>query len=972
MSMMKIKRWENMDLSGTWSFELDPRDEGIAGQWRRRSLGQTVQLPGSLQAQGHGDDVTVDTQWTGTIIDRAFFDSPRYAPYRQPGNVKVPFWLQPEKVYTGPAWYRREVDVPAEWQGRRLSLFLERPHWETRVWVDDQEYPPQNGLSTPHVYDLGTRLSPGKHTLTLRVDNRMLINVGPNAHSMTDHTQTNWNGVVGRIELVPGSPVYVDEVQVYPDVERKSFHLRVRLVNALDQPAAGVMTLTARGYNSETPHVPPAASQEVQLPPGETLLEADYPLGAGAQTWDEFHPALYRMIVILESQPAVDELSAQTAAALASQPPAPGEEAPRTGFYDFKEVLCGLREMGVDGTQLTINGRKIFLRGTLECCIFPLTGYPPTDVDSWRKVIAVCQRYGLNHLRFHSWCPPEAAFIAADEAGFYFSIECASWANQGSSLGEDPVIDEWLYQEGHRITTFYGSHPSFIMMAYGNEPDGKIDEWLTEWVNYWKMRDNRRLYTSGAGWPMIPVNDYHNTPKPRIQAWGEGLASRINARPPETLTDYADFVQDAGRPVVSHEIGQWCVYPNFDEMKKYTGHIKPRNFEIFRDFLEQAGMLDQAHDFLIASGRQQVLAYKEDIESALRTPGFAGFQLLDLHDFPGQGTALVGVLDPFWEEKGYVTGEEYSRFCNATVPLLRMEKRYWRAGETFRARLDVAHFGAAPLAGVTPAWKLLPVDGSGSTGEPVRWGGLPAMDIPIGNGIILGEIEIPLADLLTAGSSAARQFRLLALLPGLENPNGQPVANTWDIWVFPDVVDTAVPTGVEITNSLDGAALDHLARGGAVLLTLPPERVRTESVIGFSPVFWNTAWTRGQPPHTLGLLIQNEHPAFAGFPTAFHSDWQWWDLVYGSEAMMLGGLPGELRPLVQPIDTWFEARKLGLLFEARVNGGQLLVTSMDLKNNLDNRPVARQLRASLLRYAASPDFNPRVEVTPEAIRGLTD
>ena len=108
-------------------------------------------------------------------------------------------------------------------------------------------------------------------------------------------------------------------------------------------------------------------------------------------------------------------------------------------------------------------------------------------------------------------------------------------------------------------------------------------------------------------------------------------------------------------PAVVHEMGQWCVYPNFDEVRKYTGPLKPKNFDIFHDSLAEHGMLDQWRDFLRASGKLQALCYKEEIEAALRTPGIGGFELLDLHDFPGQGTALVGVLDPFWESKGYIT-----------------------------------------------------------------------------------------------------------------------------------------------------------------------------------------------------------------------------------------------------------------------------------------------------------------------------
>ena len=937
-----------MDLSGNWAFQLDPRDRGITEQWYAHPLSEHIQLPGSLQAQGFGDEVSVDTQWTGDIVDRSWFSEERYAPYRQPGNLKVPFWLQPDKVYSGAAWYQREIDIPEEWRHWRVTLTLERAHWATQAWLDGRELGSRDSLSTPHVYDVGIELTPGPHLLTLRVDNRRIVNVGPNASSITDHTQTNWNGIIGQITLSAGPDVRVSDLQVYPDVARKMAHLRVQLHNGMAQVVRSGLTLQARSYNSPNLHLPAPISQELRLDPGETLLEVDYPLGPNAQTWDEFNPALYRLTATLESIPTPEE-----------QPNAPS-------FTCEYPVTFGLRELGVEGTQFTLNGRKIFIRGTLECSIFPLTGYPPTTVPAWKQIIRQARSYGLNLLRFHSWCPPEAAFQAGDEEGFYFQVEIAAWANQGACVGEGDPLDEWLYAEASRITAAYGNHPSFMFMPYGNEPAGKIIEWLGDWVEYWKARDTRRLYTSAAGWPMLPANQYHNVPEPRIQAWGQGLDSRINALPPETETDYRDFVEKATKPVVSHEIGQWCAFPNFKEIEKYRGLLKAKNFEIFRDSLEAHGMGEQAEDFLIASGKLQVLCYKEDIESALRTPGFAGFHLLDLHDFPGQGTALVGVLDPFWEEKGYVTGAEYSRFCNATVPLARLAKRYWHTGETFHADVDIAHFGAQPLQGVTPTWALRSADG-----KEVAAGSLPTQDIPLGNAtadgqnIRLGSVELPLA-----GLAAARRYVFSVCLPGVTNPNGQPVENDWDVWVFPETLEASAPPKVLVTSQLDEAALARLQEGGKVLLLLPPEQVKTDAQIGFSSVFWNTTWTRNQPPHTLGLLLNPRQPVFERFPTESHSNWQWWELVHGAAAMQLDDLPRSLRPLVQPIDTWFENRRLGLLFEARAGGGKLMVCSMDLEHDLENRLVARQMRHSLLRYMAGPNFNPRVDLPVEAIQGL--
>ncbi len=923
---------QTIDLAGTWQFALDPADSGRSSGQPSIAFTDTVRLPGSLQEQGLGFDVTLDAPWTGSILDRNFFEHPRYEPYRQPGALKVPFWLQPDKVYVGPAWYQRTVEIPPAWVNRRVVLTLERPHWETHLWLDGEDRGSERSLSTPHVYDLG-RLTPGHHTLTLRVDNRMVVDVGANAHSVTDHTQTNWNGVVGRLTLAATDLVWIENVQVFPHAARKTALVRVQVGNATGRPVTGALRLAAASDNGPQAHQAPAHTASFALPPAGGWATIPYPLGDDALLWDEFSPALYRLDVTLDAQAGDSAYAAQAA------------------------TTFGLRDVGVRGTQITLNGRPFFVRGTLECCVFPRTGYPSTDVDEWKRIIRIAQAHGLNHFRFHSWCPPEAAFIAGDELGFTFQVETAAWANFTACIGEGDPLDSWLYDEAERIVAAYGNHPSWIMFAYGNEPSGRLAEYLGQWVSYWKGRDARRLHTSGAGWPAIAENDYHNIFEPRTHWWGEGLASRLNAVRPETASDYRAYTQPGGeprmsresggaggallhKPIVSHEIGQWCVYPNFAEMPKYTGVLKPKNFEIFHDFLAQNGMAGQAHDFLMASGKLQAICYKEEIESALRTPGFGGFHLLDLHDFPGQGTALVGVLDPFWEEKGYIRPEEFRRFCGPTTPLARLATRLWRGGDTFAAAIEVAHFGPHDLADAVVEWTL-----RSPAGVELAHGSFGPLEIPTGSLTAVGELAVPLAD-----SSDAEMLLLEVRIPA--------------------AVETAAPAGVRETSALDESALAHLAGGGALLLMLPPDKVRADAAVGFTPAFWNTAWTNNQTPHTLGLLVDPAHPLFAAFPTGFHADWQWWEPLHGAAAMTLDGLPPTLRPLVQPIDTWFEARRLGLLFEARLNGGKLMVCSMDLRNHLEDRPAARQLRHSLLRYLAGSAFDPQVEVSAEAIAAL--
>ena len=929
-------RPETVSLSGTWRFQLDRANAGVQEKWFERALPGKIKLPGSLPAQGIGDDVTVDTKWTGDIVDKSWFTAPEYEPYRRPGNVKVPFWLQPDKYYAGAAWYQRDFEIPSKWRGKRVVLTLGRSHWETRVWVDGHEVGSNNSLSTPHEYDLGSELPPGKHQLTIRVDNSLVVDIGVNSHSISDHTQGNWNGIVGDISLHATTPIWVEDLQVYPHVTSRTVTVKGRLGNATAQAGSGKIEFSLDRVDLSTDSHRVLKTINVAWQPQGGEFEEQLTMPQSSVAWSEFTPVLYSLT-----------------ARVSEQDPA-------------RSVIFGLREIATEGTQFVLNGQKIFIRGTLECCIFPRTGHPPPDVASWERIVRVAKGYGLNLIRFHSWCPPEAAFVAADKLGFYYQVEIASWANMSTTLGDGKPVDQWLYQEAERILKSYGNHPSFLLVPYGNEPGGRnANAYLAKWVEHWKTADPRRLYTSGSGWPQIPENQFHVTPDPRIQAWGGGLNSRINKLPPETRTDYRQYIEQRTVPVISHEIGQWCVYPNFDEIPKYTGYLKPKNFDIFRDSLRAHRMGNLAHKFLLASGKLQTLCYKEDIESALRTPGMGGFELLDLHDFPGQGTALVGVLDPFWDDKGYVTAKEYSRFCNQTVPLARLSKRVFTTDETLEADFEVTHFGAAPLLNAGTTWRLV-----GDNHHTFANGHLRPCDIPLGNATRLGNVSIDLKNI----PAPARYKLVLSLDAEAHSPTTLAFENDWDIWVFPPAVNTQPPPGVLVANALDEHAVSVLNSGGRVLLLVPPARVKGDAhgkvALGFSSIFWNTAWTGRQPPHTLGILCEPKHPALAQFPTDYHSNWQWWYLVSRAGAMILDDLPAGLPPTVQVVDDWVTNRKLVLVFEAKVASGKLLVCSIDLQHDLEANPVARQMLHSLLAYMAGPRFKPSVLVTAGQVRQL--
>jgi hypothetical protein len=408
------------------------------------------------------------------------------------------------------------------------------------------------------------------------------------------------------------------------------------------------------------------------------------------------------------------------------------------------------------------------------------------------------------------------------------------------------------------------------------------------------------------------------------------------------------------RPIVSHEIGQWCVYPNLKEIEKYDGVLKAKNFEIFKRSLKAHKMRNLADSLLLASGKLQALCYKADIEAALRTPGFGGFQLLDLHDFPGQGTALVGVLDAFWEEKGYITPEEYRRFCNETVPLARFSKRIYKSGEKIDIGIEVAHFGAIELENITPKWKIVDSDK-----KIIQRGALETTKIKWGNGIKLGNVNTSIATV------SAKKLTLEVDVAGF--------SNSWDFWVYP-IIQPKLKEEILVVQKLNKKSIETLRKGGKVLLTIKKGAVKEDQGgnvgIGFSSIFWNTAWTGGQKPHTLGILCNPDHKAFEEFPTEYHSNWQWWDAMTHSNAISLENLPDDIVPITRVIDDWVSNRRLALIFEIKVGKGKLLISGIDLLDNANNRLEAKQLLYSLKKYMTSDSFDPSVEVGLTSIENL--
>lgn len=907
---------QNINLSGNWAYKLDKKNIGLKEKWQTLKFKDTIKLPSSLRDKNIGDTPTLTTEWTGSIYDSTWYFNPALEKYRKKDSLKFPFWLTPNKHYVGAAWYQKEIIIPENWKNKTIALELERPHWQTKVWIDTMLIGSQNSLSVPHSFISVNSIKPGKHTLTIRVDNAIRdLDVGINSHSISDHTQGNWNGMVGNIMLSSKNEYHINQLKITPNLKNKNIEAKIILNKKIEKNTQ--VSININGVNHE--HILNPSTYKFK--DGTNELSVTIPMGNHFKTWSEFNPNLYNIEVSLENE---------------------------TGIQDIKETIFGMREFTIEDKHFKINGTPISLRGTTDCSVFPLTGYPPTDETSWARIFEKNKSFGLNHVRFHSYCPPEAAFIAADKAGIYLQVEGPSWAKYSVSLGNGKPIDKYLMDETKRIIDTYGNHPSFCMMAYGNEPSGNYVPYLENWVNHFRNYDPQRLFTgasTGGSWSIIKNSDFIVRAPPRGLNWKN--------EQPQSMFDYRNKTENLNQPYITFEMGQWCAYPNFDEIKKYTGALKAKNFELFKENLKDHHMADQAHDFLMASGKLQASCYKQEIEATLRTPNLAGFQLLSLNDFSGQGTALVGVLDAFWDEKGYISAKEFKSFSNEVVPLVRLPKYTFSTSENLTASVEVANFSGKQLENTNSKWELLDEENA-----VVKSGYLENKTIPLGKGNEIGNINLPLHFV-----SKASKYILRVTV-------GQHV-NNWNIWVYPNKIDTVNTSKIYITKNLDSKATKILKQGGKVLLLAAGTVENGKDIIQYqTPVFWNTSWFKMRPPHTTGILIKNQHPVFNHFPTDYYADLQWWEISNRQQIMNLENFPPSFKPIIQPIDTWFLNRRLAMLFEAKVNGGDLMVCSIDLKADGQNRPVAKQLYQSVLKYITSDGFHPTEEVSEAVIKEL--
>lgn len=854
-----------MDLSGMWRFQLDPMGFGKTpgSELYLDKLAETIVLPGSTDQGGKG------IKNNARYVDR----------------------LSRKFEYQGAAWYQREVVIPQEWADKEIILNLERCHWETTVYVDEQLVGMDERLSTPNTFQMTEFLTPGVHTLTLCVDNRLKYPMDQWDHGTTEYTQTNWNGIVGDLSIQAKEKTHIRRINVYPNVEEKQVRAKVEL-SPLMASQKGTLDVRVREKGGKL-----IASHHIEVDSigAQKGVEQTVSIGSQMKLWDEFTPFLYELEVAL----SVD------------------------GKQDTRIVTFGMRNVEQGKHHVRLNGHDIHLRGVLDCAVFPLTGYPSTCVDDWKRIFSTIKDYGMNHVRFHSWCPPEAAFVAGDELGMYLQAELPMWIKD---VGKYPARRDFFEKEMYAVLDAYGNHPSFILMCNGNENEGNFAV-LEDLVQKAQAYDNRRLYSASTARTHTASDQYyvsHVTSKGWITVYEGG-----------PFTDWdRNKESDIDVPVIAHETGQRCMYPNFEEIKKYTGVLEARNFEVFRERLTKNGMLHQADNFFQATGAHTVLQYKEVNEALLRTGNSGGFQLLGLADFPGQGSAFVGILDAFWESKGLVTPDKFRESCAPTVLLARVQKRTFLSGERFNAKMGIYHFSGEAIKKQKLNWSLV-----NEKGDIIRKGTLNSKNIQPYTVDSLGVIDFDLE-----GIDHACQLTLKTEMAGIKNE--------WNIWVYPQQKESQ--NDFVYTRTWNGEIRKMLEEGKNVLLV--PEKCEGRKA-HFASHFWNPIMFNWDPM-IVGTLIDAKHPAFTDFPTKEYADWQWWDILNYATALEMNNLKN-ITPIIQSIDSYETNQKLGIAFEAKVRKGKLFVLCVDPEKNMDQRLATQQLITSVKNYMGSKLFDPK-------------
>jgi hypothetical protein len=837
------------------------------------TAGADILLDGDWEVSGK--DLAGTVKIPGTLADSGLGRKTSEKEYLATADVQQRGALVRDRLYEGKAVYVREFEVSAADAGKSWELVLERVMWRSEVKIDGREIGWRDSLSTPHVYRVGT-LAAGRHRLEVAVDNSCFYGFSRYAHSYGPVMQSVWHGILGKVAFRPANPLASARVFA-PYPPEGAFKVEVGDVK-IDSLSVPGLKIESWKQDGDTVEVAPAEN----------------PVG-----WSEFNPRLYTLRL-------------------------------KAGEYSHS-IRFGFRSYSAKDRAFYVNGVKSFMRGNVDNCNFAETGAPPTDKRPWLDIFRTLKyEDGINLVRFHSWCPPAAAFEAADELGVYLMPEVGIWTDKWmagrdrdrpapSPLGHGHDVDAFVERELRDIVDAYGNHPSFVSLGIGNELGNSDFKVMADWIADIRKHDPRRLYFASTARTITEEDDFSVTHLVPGIGWVRGRFKD------NTDWDYEDVYSKTPVPVMAHEIGQWPVYPLWDSLEKFDrGILRPYNLLRYRRQAESNGVMRFNRIYHEASAKANRLVYKEEVESFLRTPSCAGVQLLNVQDFTGQGEALVGWRDAFYDLKPAFECEKPFRDIWGEVNFLaRFEKFAWVAGEKFRARLLVRNLTGKKLrAGTTFDCSL-----DGRCCEVV----LPA-DIGVGE---IGEAGDVVYD---CGENDVGKHTLRF------------GSNEWSFWVYPDEKTVAVPDGIVMTGDY-AAAAKALASGGTVLYTGEGRRTAKDT---FLPVYWSVIHFENKNPlaATLGTWVDSSHPALKGFITEDWADWQWQGLVDGATVHELRDMPDDYMPICLSVSDFHVSLFLSSLYEVKVGEGRLLVCGYRL-DGAD--PVSRRLRASLVDYLATTD-----------------
>lgn len=885
---------EYIDLSGMWLCEIP------GGRSEMR-------LPGTLDESGIGFPDDPKNQWKVDEVERIGF--------WKPGDPIVTR-LTRKHTFEGQAKISRlfQWSVPA---GKRVFLECGRAR-HLRLLVNGREAPlfQPASLSTPSVFEV-TGLVTGRDEFVFLSDNsypgwpRDAIVYSSAA---SDETQTNWNGLLGCVRLRVEEPDFISAVRVYPRGDTLDVWIAVDHQEAYH----GMVWL-----DSDALAEPVELS--VQLEPGENEIHLQgLKMQKNIRRWEIDEGNLYQLTV---------EMSGM----------------------EPKTVTFGLRDFRAENGCLTLNGRRVFLRGEANCAVFPETGYIPMDAEAWRDILRRYQACGVNCLRFHSHCPPEAAFTAADELGMLMQPELSHWNPVDAFASEEAKA--YYETELLQILKTLANHPSFVMLTLGNElhADEAGHAFMDHLLKKAKEYDATRLYANGS-------NPHYGALGPdkfsgfftasddrgrQLRLTSAEFRGKLNQEYPNACRNFdgeMDMLrQDTQQPVFSFEVGQYEVLPDFGEIQAFQGVTSPENLKHIQGKVQEKGLEKDWPRMVEATGESALLCYRAEVEAALRTKDFSGISLLGVQDFPGQGTALVGMMNSHLRPKPYdfARPERFRSFFRDALPLALLPRFTYTAGETLEADIQMANYGKANFAGCC-VWTLTGRDFSTD-------GSLPVAVAPAGGLTSLGALRVPLA-----GFDRPEKLTLTLSFCGEENE--------YPLWVYPDV-QPVCPENVYECRTLDETAKRVLASGGSVFLApdASAEALPYSIPTQFSPDFWSVC-TFPTQAGSMGQLIDADHPLFRRFPTERCNNWQWWPMA-NTRAFLL---PERVEAIVAEMDSYAFLRPMAKLFECRCGGGKLLACSMGL-HQLNRFPEARALRQAIYDYLSSPDFIPKQVLTIDQI-----